>query len=164
MTYCKNYCEEKDISTSELSEVQKTLYYIAENMKVDKSISEEGYEHFQQAIKSLKQELCEDCISRQAVLNEIPRVWNSNADKDYCMETLRDFVTELQPTKPKTGHWMWRIDETLSTPVSPYELNYAGWVCSCCHEFPDNICEWDDPDEPPTYKFCPNCGAKMEVE
>lgn len=66
--------------------------------------------------------------------------------------------------EPKTGRWIWEIDETPSTPVSPYELNYAGWVCSCCHEFPDDICEWDDPDEPPTYKFCPNCGAKMESE
>ena len=51
-----NYCEEKGISTSKLNEAQKTLYFIAENMKMDKSISEEGYEHFQQAIKALEQE------------------------------------------------------------------------------------------------------------
>ena len=55
MTYCKNYCEEKGISTSKLSEPQKTLYYIAENMKMKKSISEEGYRHFQMAIKALEQ-------------------------------------------------------------------------------------------------------------
>lgn len=51
-----NYCEEKCISTSELNEAQRTLYYTAENMKMNKSISEEGYEHFQQAIKALEQE------------------------------------------------------------------------------------------------------------
>ena len=51
-----NYCEEKGISTSKLNEAQKTLYFIAENMKMDKSISEEGYEHFQLAIKALEQE------------------------------------------------------------------------------------------------------------
>ena len=39
-----------------MTEAQKTLYYIAENMKMDKSISEEGYEHFQMAIKALEQE------------------------------------------------------------------------------------------------------------
>ena len=51
-----NYCEEKCISTSKLNEVQRTLYYIAENMKMDKSISKEGYEHFQQAIKALEEQ------------------------------------------------------------------------------------------------------------
>jgi hypothetical protein len=51
-----NYCEEKGISTSKLNEAQRTLYFIAENMKMTKSISEEGYEHFQQAIKALEQE------------------------------------------------------------------------------------------------------------
>ena len=56
MTYCKNYCEEKGISTSKLNEAQRTLHYIAENMKMAKSISEEGYTHFQIAIKALEQE------------------------------------------------------------------------------------------------------------
>jgi hypothetical protein len=49
-----NYCEEKGINTSKLNEAQRTLYFIAENMKMTKSISEEGYEHFQQAIKALE--------------------------------------------------------------------------------------------------------------
>jgi len=56
MTYCKNYCEEEGISTSKLNEAQRTLYYIAENMKMDKSINKEGYRHFQMAIKALEQE------------------------------------------------------------------------------------------------------------
>lgn len=51
-----NYCEEKCISTSKLNEAQRTLYYIAENMKMDKSISKEGYEYFQQAIKALEEQ------------------------------------------------------------------------------------------------------------
>jgi hypothetical protein len=48
--------DEEGISTSKLNEAQRTLYYIAENMKMDKSISEEGYRHFQMAIKALEQE------------------------------------------------------------------------------------------------------------
>jgi len=70
-------------------------------------------------------------------------------------------MPSVTPQEPRKGHWIWEIDETPSTPISPYELNYAGWVCSCCHKFPDDICEWDNPDEPPTYKFCPNCGCRM---
>lgn len=62
MTYCKNYCEEEGISTSKLNEAQRTLYYIAENMKMNKSISEDGYKHFQMAIKSLEQESVLDKI------------------------------------------------------------------------------------------------------
>lgn len=49
------------------------------------------------AIKALNQEPCEDRISRQSVIKEILRLWNSGGDKDYCMETLRDFVSELPP-------------------------------------------------------------------
>lgn len=49
------------------------------------------------AIKALNQEPCGDSISRQSVIQEILRLWNSGGDKDYCMETLRDFVSELPP-------------------------------------------------------------------
>ena len=77
MKYCKNYCEEKEISTSKLNEVQKTLYYIAENMKMDKSISEEGYKHFQMAIKSLEQE---------SVLDKIKAEFISLYPKNYAGE------------------------------------------------------------------------------
>lgn len=45
----------------------------------------------------IEQEPCEDSISRQSVIKEILRLWNSGGDKDYCMETLRDFVSEHPP-------------------------------------------------------------------
>ena len=49
-----------------MTEAQKTLYYIAENMKMQKSISEEGYKHFQMAIKALEQqEEQEDAIRHE---------------------------------------------------------------------------------------------------
>lgn len=82
------------------------------------------------------------------------KAWDGHTEKD---------VTRLLSLeqKPKIGHWIWELDETPSTPVSSYELNYVGWVCSCCHKFPDDICEWDNPDEPPIYNYCPNCGADM---
>lgn len=81
MTYCKNYCEEKEISTSELNEAQKTLYYIAENMKANKSISEEGYSHFQMAIKSLAIEPVLDKIKAEieAIIGE-----KGMDDYDFC--------------------------------------------------------------------------------
>lgn len=51
--YGLSYCEKNGISTSNLSEAQRTLYFIAENMKMNKSISKDGYEHFQMAIEAL---------------------------------------------------------------------------------------------------------------
>jgi hypothetical protein len=81
----------------------------------------------------------------------------NNSMLEEVIEAIEEFPS-VTPIRPK-GHWIWVFDETPSTPNSPYEVNYAGWVCSCCHKFPDDICEWDDPDEPPTYKFCPNCGS-----
>lgn len=95
------------------------------------------------AIKALEQEPCEDCISRQAVLNEIPVLWNSNGDKDYCMESLRDFVAELPPVtpQPKTGHW---IDREV------YDADR--WECSECgrtEQYKEN--------------YCPNCGARWKA-
>ena len=64
--------------------------------KVVDHIDLEGYMD-----KNLSAEPCEDAISRQAVLSEIPVLWNSNGDKDYCMESLRDFVAELSPVTPQ---------------------------------------------------------------
>ncbi len=52
-----------------MTEAQKCLYHIAENMRMDKSISKEGYEYFQQAIKALEQEPILDKI-RAEILEE----------------------------------------------------------------------------------------------
>lgn len=65
MEYCKNYCVEKGISVSKLNETQRILYYIAENMMLTNSISEEVYRNFQIAIKALEQKpfINKDCVS-----------------------------------------------------------------------------------------------------
>lgn len=64
-------------------------------------------------------------------------------------------------TEVKHGKWIWIVDESPATPVSPYELNWAGWGCDCCRNQPDDDSDWDDWDNPPKYKYCPNCGADM---
>lgn len=96
----------------------------------------------------------------EKAIEQLERISNSLASIGETVD-YTDIAIQALEQKQKTGKWVWEIDETPSTPVSPYELNYEGWVCSCCHQFPDDICEWDDLDEPPTYKFCPNCGADM---
>lgn len=61
-----------------------------------------------------------------------------------------------------SGEWIWNVDITPSSPVGAEEIDYVGWVCSHCHSCPDDYSEWDDIDEPPTYKYCPNCGSPMD--
>lgn len=56
------------------------------------------------------------------------------------------------------GRWEW-FDEETGTPFTGYEREW-GWRCSYCgEELPD---DYDDPDDSPTFRFCPNCGAKMD--
>jgi hypothetical protein len=70
-----------------MTEAQETLYYIAENMKMDKSISEDGYKHFQQAIKALEQE---------PILDKI----RGEIEKVFCMSVV---TNELRtPMEVKT--------------------------------------------------------------
>lgn len=70
---------------------------------------------------------------------------NDGTDKAY-------FKRELH------GVWEW-FDEETGTPFTGYEREW-GWRCSYCgEELPDN---YDDPDDIPTFRFCYNCGAKMD--
>ena len=42
----------------------------------------------------MQEEPCEDAVSRKAVLEEMPKIC-----RDYCIEKLKEFVTELPPVK-----------------------------------------------------------------
>lgn len=70
-----------------MTEAQKTLYYIAENMKMDKSISKEGYEHFQQAIKALEEQnewvLCSERMPKEREWIGTKRFGTTISDEVY---------------------------------------------------------------------------------
>jgi len=70
-----------------MTEAQKTLYYIAENMKIDKSISKEGYEHFQQAIKALEKQnewvLCSERMPKEREWIGTKRFGTTISDEVY---------------------------------------------------------------------------------
>lgn len=116
-------------------------------------------------MKNIGQKPCEDAISRQAVIDGIEELKKSPwaTDKrgngfEYLITEALDVVAELcvkqePPIKPqpKTGHWI-GIDEE---PHEDYECNRCGYVVST---YTANI-------EPHTeYKYCPNCGAKMQED
>ena len=115
------------------------------NLKKLKSFHNGNYgTDIDKAIKVSEQETCNDCISRQAVLDLI------NADWKY--ENLEQPVSILPPVtpQPKIGRWI---------------LSGGYWRCSECKEkallkldkATGNCREYT----PIRSNFCPNCGAKM---
>lgn len=147
MMYCESYCEEKGISTSELNEAQRTLYYIAENMKMEKSISEDGYKHFQMAIKAIEQEPCEDAISRQAAIDKVDRIVKVNhLNPDMVWFTPNGVKTLMEdlPSAERRGRWE-------DVEHAPNGLLYA--TCSVCGKRQTVECT----------NYCGNCGARLEA-
>ena len=101
-------------------------------------------------LKALDQEPCTDAINRQAVLEKaiyapIARVVTE--DKViYRKIVFVDEIENIPPVNPaeKVGQWEY----------NPLDMCFQCSQCKCC-------CE-DDYKEPPKYKYCPQCGAKME--
>lgn len=95
-------------------------------------------------IKALKQEPCEDAISRQYLIEKATN-WEKHFHDSERYVSLTD-IQNAPPVKPqpKIGHWIeHEIEDTCR------------WLtCSVCGH------EWVNKKE----NFCPNCGAKMESE
>ena len=91
------------------------------------------------ALKALKQKPCEDCISRQAVMD----IAEGYTMINKCIVDKVKKLPSIQP-KPKTGHW---IDIMVG--------DMPAQACDQCNTF-----------YPLAYtggghNYCPNCGAKM---
>ena len=124
--------------------VNQLQYIIDVANKNDCNIKEiDGFdeEAIEMAIKALEQESCEDAISRQEAVEafQMFREYESNRSNKGWVNRIETVLNQLPPVKPKpkTGHWIdfkeW------------YECSECGESHSYCH------------------KYCPYCGAKMEV-
>ena len=120
-----------------------------EERKEDIEIYQDQLVALNMAINFLEQEPCEDAVSRKAVLEYIERsdaeLGHSSENKLVCQD-IKEFPS-VTPTRciveRKKGKWV------LHTYM-PHK-NY----CSECEKNSPYNKRWD---------FCPNCGAKMEVE
>lgn len=110
---------------------------------------------FDMAINALEQQPCEDAISRQAVMdllqNESEEIYiTSNGRTKICVaeidvEDLKALPTVSCSEKPnRSGEWI-RVDDTKLK-------------CSEC-EVIHFIAQYPQGQ----IKFCPNCGARMQV-
>lgn len=114
---------------------------------------------YNMAIKALEQQPCEDCISRQAVLDAMNTYDKFGYTETGCFvrEPEGDYVPYIhyddvikciknaQPVTPKekTGHWIER-----KLPMMIHD-----WKCDQCRMVTNER----------TY-YCPNCGARMVSE
>lgn len=66
-----------------------------------------------------------------------------------------------EPTDQRS-YWQWFEEWTESTPDGPAECTDAGWRCHKCGFSLNEISYcFDDPNEPPRIKYCPECGRPM---
>lgn len=103
------------------------------------------------AIKALEAQPCEDCISRQALIEKATS-WDKHfADSERCV-SLTDIQNAPSVTpQSKMGQW---IEVFVETPNDPYSYGFKSHKCSKCEYRPLQI-----------LNYCPNCGARMqEVE
>jgi DNA-directed RNA polymerase subunit RPC12/RpoP len=115
----------------------KVLRYKAEHIK-----TRIKPEFFLEVADALEQQPCEDCISRQAVLDkafEIKTGEHTSAVVVYAHDIRT--LPPVKPPKPKTGHWI------KITPSGIY-------MCSECEQ---NVLTGDID----VYHYCHHCGIKM---
>ena len=97
---------------------------------------------------------CGDCISRQAVLD----IAKSSKSNWIDNSVLFKRVNELPPVtpQPKVGRWFHREDMDYLDENKVIHNHFMCKDCGFIHDFIDG--------HTAQYKYCPSCGAKMEVD
>ena len=106
----------------------------------------EQVDALEMAIKALEQKPCDDCVSKQAVINAFYIQSDNEGWWTGTAQDVEELLNSLQSTqlKPKTGKWILDADREHGR-------------CSECG------CKEDLVDGHSSYKWCSNCGIKMEV-
>ena len=116
----------------------------------------EGIEALNMAIQALEQQPMDaDCISREATKEMLIEEWTKHIpmELDINLSFVLGKINELPSVtpQPKIGYW-----EYVQYDSNP---NIGNWHCSECRSICTEMHSIED-----SYNYCPNCGAKMEVE
>ena len=137
--------------------LSKTVRHKAKNFHISRFFTESAIEAMEEACRMgvSERKSCEDAISRQAVLDTLDKM-DSVLDEDRTVETYKELLAacykDLPPVAPahKIGQW-------IKEPIRNDKGGCVGvkMICTCCGK--DNECGRK-------LNYCPNCGAKMEIE
>ena len=120
-------------------------------------------ENLEAISKALEQEPCEDSISREPFTDSTicegfscDECSFNRKDKGGCI--LEERVINLPSAKqePNAGHWEWVQYD--------YNPKLGNWHCSECRCVVIECVDKEEKGGIPLYKYCPQCGAKMESE
>ena len=92
---------------------------------------------------------CDDAISRAIVQEEITKSIELKENPYQLWYRIRA-LPSVSPQQ-RTGRWEW----------VQYDVGCGNWHCSECRTIIPHMPE--ETDNTPIYKWCPMCGAKMEV-
>lgn len=128
------------------------IYTVGRLNKDKIHIAVEELQKFIDEIKTLKQEPCEDCISRKNTLAEFKRLYFDNDTVIRCAELVLGGMPSVT-SQTKTGHWIlsggyWRCSECKEKALLKLDKVGVG-----CREY-----------IPIKSNYCPNCGRKMMQE
>ena len=75
-------------------------------------------------------------------------------DDEIKEKAKADFIALCAEQEPKTGHWEW-----VQYDSNP---NIGNWHCSECGSIVIECVSKENKGGIPLYKYCPQCGAKIE--
>lgn len=122
------------------------------------------------ALPPVTPQSCTDAISREELLKAID-TWDKFGYTEtgcFVREPKGDYVPYIHyddviksikgmppvTPQPKMGHWEWVRGEHF--------LELGDWVCSECKSVVAEYVRKDNKCKIPTYKYCPQCGHKMQ--
>lgn len=105
------------------------------------------------AIQALKQEPCEDAVSREAVLD----IFADNADATRPYSTAWEKIRELPSVnpQPQVGYWIYISKRRLVDETDEGGIYITDYKCTCSE------CGGDFGFQKMSDAYCKYCGAKM---
>lgn len=137
----------EDIAQNVRTLFDKYVSVLGEMSEILDEVSDEEIIVFGSTIKAIEAESCEDCISRSYVINELIKHQHST---EFCTEHHIDHSIDLGMATIVVNN---APSVTSARKKGKWILFTPWYKCSECGE----ICRF-------TKKYCPNCGAEMEVD
>lgn len=147
------------MTKDEAIRIIKIVLAVAEDFEItvqgEEFTEEKCKEAVEMATKALKQDPCEDEVSRLSLINKLEILMDMYGNDFYwVVRKIIDAEPSVQP-KQRMGRWIEDNDEI-------YSPNHDVWVCSECG---NPFILWESKPKENNFNYCPNCGAKMqEVE